>query len=123
MGTAGIILYFIVSGIFDRIAIYLESRDKEIYNLRRQLTGFVCDTSLGKVSEADLKRIAVAANDLYGKTKQNNLSKDDFNLLSRAWFFWKDRNGFEWQDETECINCGKVRREHSKDGACPSSIK
>ena len=119
--VAIVILYFIVSGIFDRITRYIKSRDKEISNLRRQLTGFVCDTSLGKVSEVDLKRIAIAAN--AWRTKQNALSKDDFNLISRAGFFWKDHNGFEWQEETECIKCGQARREHSKDGTCPCSIK
>jgi len=103
--------------------MHIESRDKEISNLRRQLTGFVCDTSLGRVSEADLKRIALAVNDMPSRTKQNDLSRDDFNLISRAWFFWKDQNGFEWQDETECINCGRVRREHSKNGACPNLTK
>ncbi len=121
--VAIIILYFIVSGIFDRITRYIESCDKEISNLKRQLTGFVCDTSLGKVSEANLKRIALAANDMPWRTEQNDLSKDDFNLMSRAWFFWRDQNGFEWQDEIECIKCGQARREHSKDGTCPNSIK
>ena len=118
-----IILYFIVSGIFDRITMHIESRDKEISNLRRQLAGFVCDASLGRVPKADLKRIAIAANDIPSRTKQDDLSKDNFSLISRAWFFWKDQNGFEWQDETECSNCGRVRRKHSKDGACPSSMK
>jgi len=121
--VAIVTLYFIISGIFDRITRYIESRDKKISNLRRQLTGFVCDSTLGKVSETDLKRIAVAANDMPWRTKQNDLSRDDFGLISRAWFFWKDQNGFEWQDETECINCGQARREHSKDDTCPSSIK
>ena len=117
------VLYFILSGIFDHITMYIESRDKEISNLRRQLTGFICETSLGKVPETDLKRIATAANDLLWKAKQNDLSKDDFNLISRAWFFWRGQNGFEWQDETECTNCGQARRKHSKDSTCPSATK
>jgi hypothetical protein len=121
--VAIIILYLIISAIFDRITMLIESRDKEISNLRRQITGFICDTSLGRVSKADLKRIALAANDMPWKTKQNNLDRDDFNLISRAWFYWKDQNGFKWQDETECINCGRVRREHSKNGACPNLAK
>ena len=116
-----VILYFIISGIFERITMYIEARDREISNLRRQLTGFVCDTSLGKVSEADLKRIAVAANDLPWRTNQNDLSRDDFNLISRAWVFWKDQNCFNWQDMTKCINCGQERKAHSKDGVCPIS--
>ena len=117
------VLYLILSGIFDHITMYIESRDKEISNLRRQLTGFICETSLGKVPETDLKRIATAVNDLLWEAKQNDLSKDDFNLISRAWFFWRDQNGFEWQDETECTNCGQARKEHSKDGTCPSITK
>ena len=119
--AAIVILYFIVSGIFDRITWYIEASNKQISFLRRQLTGFVCDTSLGRVSEADLKRIAVAANRVPWRTNQNDLSRDDFGLISRAQFFWSDQIGFEWQDETECINCGRARREHSKDGTCPSS--
>jgi hypothetical protein len=118
-----IILYFILSGIFDRIRVYIESRDKEISNLRRQFTGLVCDSSLGRVSEEDLKRIAVAANDLLWKSNQADLSKDDFNLISRTWFFWRDQNGFHSQDETECVNCGQIRIDHSKDGTCPNSAK
>ena len=119
--VAIVILYFMVSGIFDRITRYLEESNKETSNLRRQLTGFVCDTSLGRVSEADLKRIAVAANDMPWRTKQNDLSRDDFRLISRALFFWRDQIGFEWQDNTECVNCGIDRRVHSKDGTCPNS--
>ena len=119
--VAIVILYFIVSGIFDRITRYIEASNKEISNLRRQLTGFVCDTSLGRVSEADLKRIAVAANDLPWRANQNDLSRDDFGLISRAGFFWRDQIGFEWQDDTECVNCGQERRVHSKDGICPNS--
>ena len=118
-----VVLYFMVSGIFERIRMYIEARDKEISNLRRQLTDFVCDTSLGRVSEADLKRIAVAANDLPWRTNKDDLSRDDFNLISRAWYFWKDQNGFNWQDETECINCGQERKAHSKEGNCPTSIE
>jgi len=121
--VAIVVLYFIVSGIFERITRYIEAMDKEISNLRRQLTGFVCDTSLGRVSEADLKRIAVAANDLPRRTNQNDLSREDFNLISRAWFFWKDQNGFNWQDEAECINCGQARKVHSKEGTCPPSTE
>lgn len=119
--VAILILYFIISGIFDRITRHIESRDKNISNLKRQLTGFVCDTELGKVSETDLKRISLAANDMPWRIQQNDLSRDDFGLISRAWFFWKDQNGFEWQDSIECVNCGQARREHSKDGTCPNS--
>jgi len=115
-----VILYFILSGIFNRIRMYIESRDKELSNLRRQFAGFICDTTLGKVSEIDLKRLATAANDLRWKSDQTDLSKDDFNLISRTWFFWRDQNGFQAQDETECINCGQIRMEHSKDGTCSS---
>jgi hypothetical protein len=119
--VAIMVLYYITSGIFERIRMYLGAVDKEISNLRRQLTGFICDTSLGRVSEPSLKRIAVAVNDLPSRTNQNDLSRDDFNLISRAWFFWNDQNGFNWQDDTECINCGQARKEHSKDGTCPNS--
>ena len=121
--VAIVILYFIVSGIFNRITRYIEASNKEISNLRRQLTGFVCDTSLGRVSEADLKRIAVAANRVPWRTNQNDLSRDDFGLISRAWFFWKDQNGFNLQDETECINCDQERKAHLKDCTCPSSTE
>lgn len=122
--AAIVALYFIISGIFNEIRMHIESRDKEIFNLRRQLSGFICDASLGRVSEVDLNRIAAAANDIsWLETKQDDLSKDDFGLISRAWFFWKDQNGFEWQDKTECISCGMARKEHSRDGSCPSSKK
>lgn len=120
--VAIVILYFIVSGIFDRITRYIEASNKEISILRRQLTGFVCDTSLGRVSEANLKRIAVAVNDLPWRTNQNDLSRDDFELISRAWLFWRDQIGFEWQDDMESVNCGQELRVHSKDGTC-SNLK
>lgn len=29
----------------------------------------------------------------------------------------------DWQDETECINCGQERKAHSKEGNCPTSIE
>lgn len=117
------VLYFIVSGIFERITMYIETRDKKISSLRRQLTGFICDASLGKVPEADLQRIAVAANDLLWRNSQDDLSKDDFNLLSRTWFFWKNQNGFNWQDEIKCTNCGQERKAHSREGHCPTSTE
>lgn len=114
------VLYFMVSGIFGRITMYIKGRDKEINNLRRQLTGFICDSALGKISQADLKKIGTAANDLPLRSNQTDLSKDDFNLLSRAWFFWMDQNGENWQDNTKCINCEKERKAHSIDGTCPA---
>lgn len=114
------VLYFMVSGIFERIKLYIDGHDKEINNLRRQLTGFICDSALDKVSQADLKRIGKAANDLALRTNQGDLSKDDFNLLSRAWFFWINQNGFDWQDNTKCINCDQERKAHLIDGTCPA---
>ena len=117
------VFYFLISGVLDRITRHIEVRDNEIRDFRRQLVGFVCDASLGRVPESDLKRIASAANNFSWRSSQKDLSKDDFNLISRAWFFWKDQNGFEWQDETECMNCTKLRRDHERDGTCPELLK
>lgn len=114
------VLCFMVSGIIEKIRFYIDARDKEINNLRRQLTGFICDAALNKVSQGDLKRLGNAANDLMLQAEKNDLTKDDFNLLSRAWFFWTDQNGFDWQDNTKCINCEQERKAHSLDGTCPA---
>ena len=99
-----IITYLIVSEIFNQSTEHIMERDKEISNLKRQLTCFVCLTSLGHIPESEINRIATAANGPPMATKQIDLSKDDFALINRAWFFWE--NGFNWQDTTKCINCG-----------------
>ena len=113
-----VLLYFLISSISNWFALHLDRRDREINNLRRQLTRFICETSFGWVEKEDLKRLKKAA-DLFPLPKENDLTIDDFSLISRPDIFW-GKNGFEWQDEAECANCGHTRKEHSQDGNCPT---
>lgn len=98
---------------------YKIKTNKRIDNVKKQLVGFICDLYLGRISKEDIKRLGEAANVGWLRYDSQDLTQDDFNLIARAWFFWKDGNGFEWQDKTECLACGKERQEHEKDGTCP----
>ena len=80
--------------------------------LRRQMTSFICDAVLGRISKKDLERLRYAADN------ESNIPEfDDFSLMSRDWFFWRD--GFRFQDEIKCKNCGSPRKDHTKNGDCP----
>ncbi|MBW2621991.1 MAG: hypothetical protein JRD68_03730, partial [Deltaproteobacteria bacterium] len=118
VGTMAILYYF-VSGIFNLVTMHVEERDEQISNLVRRLTCFICDASLGRVSEQDLKRINNAAQRRSSESIKSDLSNDDFSLIANAWYFWKDHIGFDWQDETECVNCEFARKEHLSNGSCP----
>lgn len=113
------IFYLFVSAIMDRIMMNKEEQKRRLYDLERRFTTFICEASLGRVEKENLKRLAMAASSRSGKDKENDLSVDDFSLINRAMYFWRDHTGFEWQDSTVCINCKHERREHSKDGTCP----
>jgi len=114
------VFYLFVSAIMDRIMMYIEAHEREIDNLQRRFTHFICDASLGRVKKEDLERLARAADWFTGSRKEDDLSVDDFSLIARAGYFWQDKIGFRWQDEAICINCKQERREHSKDGSCPT---
>ena len=113
-----IILYFLISSLLNWSVNFIEMRENEIKGLRRQLTCFICEASLGRIEKDDLKRLANATRPLTG-IKNDNLTEDDFSLISQPYIFWGE-NGFEWQDETECANCGHERQKHSQDGNCPT---
>lgn len=116
------ILYYFVSGMFNLLTRHAEERDKEMSNLVRRLTCFICDASLGRVSEQALKRINIAAQRRSSESIKSDLSIDDFSLIANAWYFWKDQIGFDWQDETECVNCEFARKEHLNNGSCPHEL-
>ena len=112
-----VFLYVLISTLVGWSSNFIEMRENEIKGLRRQLTCFICEASLGRIEKDDLKRMANATRpDVF--IKKDNLTVDDFFLISQPYIFWGE-NGFEWQDETECANCGHERQEHSKDGNCP----
>ena len=113
-----VLLYFLISSLLGWFELHLDRRDREIKYLRRNLTRSICETSLGWVEKKDLKRLR-AATATFPLPKADDLTIDDFSLISRANIFWGE-NGFEWQDEAECANCGHTRKEHSKNGNCPT---
>jgi len=104
-------LYWIVDAFMGQANLHTEVRDEEIQNLRRQMTEFICDVGLNRVSFDDLQRISDAAH-------RPRRSHDDFSLISRSWYFWKDGIGFDCQDKSVCQNCGKKRIDHNIDGKC-----
>lgn len=106
-----------VKDILDRIIEYKEKVDKRFDVLREQIAEFVCDVALGRVKEGQLKRLAQACTPSIGYKAFG----DDFSLISRGGRFWRDKQGFEEQDETLCVNCRCERRKHSKDGNCPDA--
>lgn len=97
--------------------LHLEAERRATEGLRRQFTSFICDVALERVSGEDLKRLAQAASSITGQGQKDDLRADDFSLISRAYYFW-GRNGFEWQDNTECMHCGRRRADHATDGSC-----
>lgn len=115
--VGAIILYVLISVTIDWFKFYIKMRDREIEHLRRQFTCFICEATLGWIEKEDLERLRKTAR-LIPSEKQNNLAVDDFSLISTANIFW-GKDGFEWQDEKECANCGHERKEHSRDGNCP----
>ena len=114
---AAAIFYWLISTIINRERRHVEILEKRFFNLERRFTTFICDASLGRVKNEDLKRLANATNLFTGRGREDDLSIDDFSLINRAWYFWK--SGFDWQDSTECINCKNERKEHPKEGSCP----
>lgn len=113
-----ILLYSMIKSLLSWFAQHIEMRDMQIKGLRRQLTCFICEASLGWIDKKELERLreAVKSN---AYSKMDDLTVDDYSLISQAWVFWGE-NGFEWQDNTECVNCGHNRKEHSQDGECPT---
>jgi hypothetical protein len=112
------LLFWFVSIIQERIAMYKAEQKHRADSLIQQMTAFICASALKRVDEKDLKRIFRASTCITGNEK-NDLSVDDFSLIKRTWHFWEDKSGFECQADTVCINCGFTRREHSQDGNCP----
>lgn len=88
-------------------------------NFERRFTEFICDAALGNIERDNLIRIREAASRTSHGGHQPVL-EDDFSLMSRAWYFWRYGNGFEWQDSSICVNCQLERRAHAKDGTCPA---
>jgi len=114
----GLVL-LIVKEIQDHFFQLQEDIEQRCRAIERQFTAFICDATLGVIEEDDLSRLRTAAAKIHLTSQHENLSVDDFSLISRASFFWPGQNGFHWMDQTECRNCKKKRIEHAKDGSCP----
>jgi regulator of replication initiation timing len=112
------LLYFLIKNLMSEFTNHIDMRYKQIKDLKRQLTCFICEASLGRIEKGDLERLAKASHWRTDK-KMDDLTVDDFSIISQVWNFW-EKKGFEWQDECECINCGHNRKEHSQDGECPT---
>ena len=111
------IAYWCVSEIRKRIGDHIDARHREVQNLRRQIVQFVAAVHLAEIDNDHLRRLALAARP-WPTTENAPPRGDDWSLISRSWTFWSA--GLDWQDITECAECGRQRREHLPDSSCPA---
>ena len=114
---AVVVAYAFISTVMNRVADYSRERDRELNALRQQLVAFTCALHDRSGERVDVSRLADAVTPQWRREEQN-LSEDDWAIISRSWEFWRD--GFEEQDRTPCANCGSPRTAHAPNGKCPT---
>ena len=113
-----VLIYYVKRTIGELNAAMLKQKRRE-YDLLQRVTRFICDANSGCVDRGVLERIGKAADSATDVSQfEENLSLDDFSLISQSRSFWKD--GFDKQNRTTCVNCGNARELHKKNGDCPS---